>query len=63
MRVVDIIEKTCVLKERPAVACIEWIEPLMTAGNWEPELASKESEDYYTQHRYIAENIGRFKYI
>src|ERR1700722_13317098 len=30
MRVVDIIEKTCVLKERPAVACIEWIEPLMT---------------------------------
>jgi iron complex transport system substrate-binding protein len=23
---------------RPTVACIEWIEPLMTAGNWTPEL-------------------------
>jgi iron complex transport system substrate-binding protein len=24
--------------ERPSVACIEWIEPLMAAGNWNPEL-------------------------
>jgi len=24
--------------ERPRVACIEWIEPLMLAGNWVPEL-------------------------
>lgn len=23
---------------RPSVACIEWIEPLMSAGNWTPEL-------------------------
>lgn len=23
---------------RPTVACIEWIEPLMAAGNWTPEL-------------------------
>ena len=23
---------------RPTVACIEWIEPLMAAGNWMPEL-------------------------
>jgi len=38
MRVVNIIEKTCVLKQRPTVACIEWIEPLMAAGNWVPEL-------------------------
>jgi iron complex transport system substrate-binding protein len=37
-RVVAIIEKTCVLKDTPAVACIEWIEPLMAAGNWVPEL-------------------------
>ncbi len=37
-RVVDIIEKTCQLKDRPSVACIEWIEPLMAAGNWMPEL-------------------------
>lgn len=26
------------LGERPRVACIEWIEPLMSAGNWMPEL-------------------------
>ncbi len=37
-RVVNVIEKTCVLKQRPSVACIEWIEPLMAAGNWVPEL-------------------------
>ena len=24
--------------ERPRVACIEWIEPLMAAGNWMPQL-------------------------
>jgi iron complex transport system substrate-binding protein len=37
-RMVNIIEKSCVVKERPRVACIEWIEPLMGAGNWVPEL-------------------------
>ncbi len=26
------------VSERPGVACIEWIEPLMSAGNWIPEL-------------------------
>lgn len=24
--------------QRPTIACIEWIEPLMSAGNWVPEL-------------------------
>ncbi len=38
IRVVDIIEKTCVLNQKPKVACLEWIEPLMAAGNWVPEL-------------------------
>jgi iron complex transport system substrate-binding protein len=37
-RVVNLIEKTCLLKQRPTVACVEWIEPLMAAGNWVPEL-------------------------
>lgn len=37
-RVVGIIEKTCVLTKKPSVACIEWIEPLMAAGNWVPEM-------------------------
>ena len=26
------------IPERPGVACIEWFEPLMAAGNWIPEL-------------------------
>jgi iron complex transport system substrate-binding protein len=26
------------LPERPSVACVEWLEPLMAAGNWMPEL-------------------------
>lgn len=29
---------TTTLPLRPKVACIEWIDPLMTAGNWMPEL-------------------------
>jgi iron complex transport system substrate-binding protein len=27
-------------RRRPRVTCIEWIEPLMAAGNWVPELVS-----------------------
>ena len=26
------------LTDRPHIACIEWIDPLMAAGNWIPEL-------------------------
>ncbi len=26
--------------ERPRIACIEWIDPLMAAGNWMPELVA-----------------------
>jgi iron complex transport system substrate-binding protein len=26
------------LPDRPSVACLEWIDPLMAAGNWMPEL-------------------------
>lgn len=36
---IDIIEhKVKYVKERQKLACIEWLEPLMTAGNWTPEL-------------------------
>ena len=28
------------LASRPRVACIEWIEPLMSGGNWVPELVA-----------------------
>src|ERR1041384_4891085 len=37
-RVVDVLEKTCLLKNRAGVAAIEWLDPLMAAGNWVPEL-------------------------
>ena len=30
--------RTGTLDERPSVACIEWFEPLMAAGNWIPEI-------------------------
>jgi iron complex transport system substrate-binding protein len=36
--VVDVILKTCMIKKRPTVACIEWLDPLMAAGNWVPEM-------------------------
>lgn len=39
-RVAAILERTSKLKDndRPRVLCIEWIEPLMPAGNWTPQL-------------------------
>lgn len=39
-RVEQVRSHTCDLQlgERPRVACVEWIEPLMLAGNWVPEL-------------------------
>ena len=37
-RMADIEAQTNQIEERPRVACIEWIDPLMTAGNWMPEL-------------------------
>jgi iron complex transport system substrate-binding protein len=37
-RLVDVIQKTCMMKKRPSVACLEWLDPLMAAGNWVPEM-------------------------
>jgi len=37
-RMATIADKARRLPERPTVACIEWIEPLMASGNWMPEL-------------------------
>jgi len=37
-RVVAVIERECQVKRRPSVACVEWLDPLMAAGNWVPEL-------------------------
>ncbi len=30
--------ETASAESRPSIACIEWIDPLMSAGNWVPEL-------------------------
>ena len=37
-RMDDIAQRASALDARPSVACIEWIDPLMSAGNWMPEL-------------------------
>lgn len=37
-RMRSIKERTALLGERPRVATIEWIDPLMSGGNWMPEL-------------------------
>jgi len=37
-RMKAIADRARLLQPRPTVACIEWIEPLMAAGNWMPEL-------------------------
>jgi iron complex transport system substrate-binding protein len=37
-RVVDIIQQTCLLNKKPSVACLEWLDPLMSAGHWVPEM-------------------------
>jgi iron complex transport system substrate-binding protein len=37
-RLTDVIFKTAALKKRPSVACLEWLDPIMAAGNWVPEL-------------------------
>ena len=34
----DVIRQRTESLDRPTVACIEWVEPLMAAGNWVPEL-------------------------
>lgn len=37
-RLVDVIQQTCMIKRRPSVACVEWMDPLMISGNWVPDL-------------------------
>ncbi len=34
------------LSSRPQVVCVEWIEPLMAAGNWIPELVERAGGEY-----------------
>jgi iron complex transport system substrate-binding protein len=40
-RMAAIAERASGLPTRPRVACVEWVEPLMAAGNWVPELVER----------------------
>lgn len=42
----DIIQNTVIGEPVKRVACIEWIEPLMTGGNWIPELLEIAGGEY-----------------
>jgi iron complex transport system substrate-binding protein len=39
-RLIAITDRARNVPDRPRVACIEWVEPLMAAGNWVPELVA-----------------------
>jgi len=36
-RVADVSDQAAPIKRQPSVACVEWLDPLMAAGNWVPE--------------------------
>lgn len=40
-RVAAVRDKVASLTERPSVACIEWLSPLMSAANWMPDLVEQ----------------------
>jgi iron complex transport system substrate-binding protein len=42
----DIIRKTVIGEPVKRVACLEWIDPLMTGGNWIPELLEVVGAEY-----------------
>ena len=37
-RMAEINAKSALISKKPKIACIEWIDPLMAAGNWVPQL-------------------------
>jgi iron complex transport system substrate-binding protein len=39
-RVADVAERSLRIRDQPTVACIEWIDPLMAAGHWVPDLVA-----------------------
>jgi iron complex transport system substrate-binding protein len=39
-RVGEVAERSLRVRSQPSVACVEWIDPLMAAGNWMPELVT-----------------------
>ena len=47
---------------RPRIACIEWIEPLIAAGNWVPELLEIAGGEYTlpAQANTVRDDVGDF---
>jgi iron complex transport system substrate-binding protein len=39
-RISEVAQRAQRLQPRPRVACVEWLDPLMAAGNWVPELVT-----------------------
>ncbi len=39
-RVDEIAVRAAAIAQRPTVACLEWLDPLMAGGNWVPELVA-----------------------
>lgn len=37
-RMNDLRKRVAAFENRPTIACLEWLDPLMAAGNWAPEL-------------------------
>ncbi len=37
-RMLTIADRARLIANKPTIACVEWIDPLMAAGNWMPEL-------------------------
>jgi iron complex transport system substrate-binding protein len=50
-RVKGIAERAHAVEQRPRVLCLEWLDPLMAAGNWMPELIELAGGDSLLTHR------------
>jgi iron complex transport system substrate-binding protein len=44
-RVADVIEGSFTTTNRPRVLCVEWLDPLMAAGNWVPDMVGMAGGD------------------
>lgn len=57
-RIEIIKHKVKFVKNRPRIVCIEWMEPLMTAGHWTPELV-----DFAGGESILSKPFGNSDYI
>lgn len=57
-RIEIVKHKVKFVKHRPEIVCIEWIEPLMTAGHWTPQLI-----DFAGGKAVLSETFKASKYI